>query len=616
MPRGKQKIHSLELSPTMAHFVIASAPHASRVYEDTPKSGVPWRDMINGNTQSDHWQANGTLHLANVATGERLEVECTNKELPDVTPAVVYSIPLSTGDDGVLRVAARPLPCHSLGHRPAEGARPLPDWFVFDDACTQAQDALVHTHAPEVELQVPHLPRRLFLARYMPMSNTASVVSRPEVYTRVSEMLVITPWILFVEGYVDHQGLEQALEDFDLTATLKRLLNAAEVPDAMWWGELFRGYVAIDSRLAVAGTPQMSTSDAPTQRLLHTLSALGVMSQLPNNDCYVSRLQLKAVSISQQFLGTYARVGRICSNPPNPSSTVLDALNTTDLLVVDLMARYHQGVPRQLASIVDNSLFVMRRADVCDQADLRRRFDVRAETAIIKHPVVVLIDVHTWSTTDVVRGLLPLLGARHDAKGGRYTLTGSGVPFKLLLIYNSVEQPTVWMRNMLKCGALPASVFYPRTDAIVASSPCPIYQSIVNAVLALELELPKVFLRTCRRLMRETPPNPAAPMHRLHVKSPLGVCRPLPPTDEGLSPEEVAIVTPMRAGLHLTYGSDIYVALRACETPPDYIFIYADPLTGNLPSPGVVAIAMCECASVILVADARFATLSDLFGHE
>lgn len=602
----------------MTHFVIASAPGVTRIYEDTPKSGVPWRDMINANTQSDHWQPDGTLDLVKVETSERIQVECTNKELPDITSAVVYQIAISSGDeeDNVKRVTARPVPCYSLGHRPAEGAAPSPNAFVFDAACTQAQDTLLGTHAPEEALQVPNLPQRLFMARYMPTSNTASVVARPEVYARVNEMLCTTPWILFVEGYVDHQGLEQALVDFGLTDTLKRLLNAGGVPNALWWGELFRGYVAIDSRLALAGTPRMSTSDDSTRRLLETLAALGVMSKMPNNDCYVSRLQIKAVEISQNFLKLYARAGRICGNPPSASAGILTALTTTDLLVVDLMARYQAGVSRQLGHIIDNCLFVMRREDVRDQAELRRRFDVRMETGRIQHPLVVLIDVHTWSTTDVVRGILPLLAARHDSKDGRYVLTGSGVPFKLLLTYNSIEQPTVWMRNMAKGGSLPPNVFYPRTDAVVASSACPVYQSIVNAELALDFDIPKAFLTACRRLIRENPPNPAAPVHHLHANSPLSISRPLPPTNEGLTPAEVDMVNAMRAGLHVLHGTDIHVALRSQETPPKFVFLYTDPVTGNLPSPGIIAVAMCECPSVILVADARFATLGDLFGTD
>ena len=597
----------------MPRVIVCAAPGAVFVREKTPATGVPWRDMINCGTECDYWRAPEPLTMHDVDCGNRYRVHCATHEWPMLNTAVVYQVTLSS--DGHSMVS-RPVPVYSTGHALQALAPPTPSLFVFDDQCDAAQMQLFGAHTPRVDLSVPKLDERLFLARYMPMSSTSLVAARAEVTKRVVELLATAPWILFLEGYIDHDGLVQALDDFLLLPSLLSALHTGRMPEPLWWARLFQAYVAIDKRLALGGvlTATVDSEDADTRAALSALTALGVMTQTPVGE-FTSRLQTKANDFIKNLLEVYVRVGRLPAQQQPSGSSITDALKESDLLVVDLLARFTPAVCAELSSIMTHALLVLTRGDALDQAQLRVRYEEATQLGRSRHPVVVLVDAHTWSSTDVVRTLIPLMSARQLIEGNKYALTGSGVPFKLLMITNGLEMCTPWMRTALRQGFLPPRVFFPRIHSVVAHSSCVVYTELREAVMRLELDLDAVFVRTCRRLLENNPPTPGAPIHLLHPASPIFLCRALPPNDQGLSDEEARSVQEMREGIHLRYGDALHVALRTRATPPTCIFLYPNPETGALPLPGVVCTALCESKRVHLVAEpqSRFPTLESLF---
>lgn len=596
----------------MPRVIVRAAPGAAFVREKTPTMGVPWRDMINCGSECDYWHAPEPLTVRDVDSGDEYQVHCTTHEWPMLNTAVVYQVVLSSDKHTLV---SRPVPVYSTGHALGTLARPTPARFVFDDQCNAAQVELFGFHAPQVDLSVPKLDERLFLARYMPMSSTSLVVARPEVTNRVVELLATAPWILFLEGYIDHSGLVQALDDFSLLSSLLSALHTGHMPEPLWWARLFQAYVAIDKRLALSGvsTATVDSEDADTRAALRALTALGVMTETPAGE-FTSRLQTKATDFIKNLLAVYVRVGRLPAQQP-AGATITDSLKESDLLVVDLLARYTPSVCTELSSIMTHALLVLTRNDAADQARLRARYEEATQMGRSRHPVVVLVDAHTWSSTDVVRTLIPLMSARQLVEGNKYALTGSGVPFKLLMITNGLEICTPWMKMALRDGVLPPRVFFPRVHSVVAHSSCVVYTELREAVMRLELDLGTVFVRACRRLLVNNPPAPGALIHLLHPASPIFLCRALPATDEGLGEQEAQNMQEMRDGIHLQYGDSLHVALRARATPPTCIFLYPHPETGALPLPGVVCTALCEGKRIHLVAEpvSRFPTLESLF---
>lgn len=596
----------------MPRVVISGAEQVTHVRQPLPVCGMPWRNIICAPSDCDFWQVAGTLTLKDVDTERVYKVQCLSYELPTITSAVVFQVQLTEDESSV---TSRPSPLCSLGH--LSSSRPSVDSFVFDDICAQAEQNLLGVQTPAFDLNTPNLARRLFLARYMPMSSTCAIVGLPGSFERVSLMVKQKPWVMFLEGYIDCQGLQQALVDYDLEAALLQRLGIPRMPNLLWWAHVFQAYMRIDKVMAFGGSPRISCLDEATKSACRVLTTLGVLVPT-GEDEYVSRLQNEAHNIIKMILGKWAENGRKAAHPPSNGDSIFEALRTRDLLVVDLLGRYHASVSHELTSIMSNALLVLSRHNNSDQGEVRRQFEAALHSGRMRHPVVVIVDAHTWSSTDLTRCLLPIAATPQVAENGRYPFTGSGVPFQLLFVYNSIETGTAWMRAAVKGGALPITAFYPRAHETVASSTCPVYSELREAVLGSGEDLDQVFRRTCRELLssNEDALDPDAKVCSLHEACPLKVCRALPATDEGLPPEVAAHMATLRSAVHVKHTSDIQTILRTHSGNATNIFLYPDPVSGAMPSQSVVCTAMCEAECVYLVAEPaeRFPRLIDLFG--
>ena len=600
----------------MPRVIISCPDNVVRVHQRAERRTIPWHDVVNGGNETDFWQASGQLNMYDVDTGHKFSAHCVAYELPTVTSAVVLQVEL--GDDGHSLVK-RPVPLYSMGHAAAARSPPSPASFVFDERCAQAEYEALGRSTLLGELGAPNTQERFFLARYMPMSETVFVLNHAGLFDRATELLKRTPWVLFLEGYIDHQGLEQALVDFQLTDALLLVLSTNAVPEAMYWGHLLRLYVEIDTRLAVSGTPTIHPQDDFTTSTLAILEKLGVMVRDAQSGAYISKLQQSATSIIRQIVATYMQKGRVPAEGLGGSS-IREAFARSDILFFDLMARYRLGIVRELDAIVSNALMVLRRDDAADQSAVRARYAQALQVGNTRYPVIVIQDAHTWSTSDLVRVFLPLFASRQLAANGRFTLTRSGVPFQLLFVYNSAENATVWMRAMFAAKILSTNVFFPRLREMTAISSCPIYSAMCDTIHAMDTNIQDAFLATCRRLVADNPgaSNPDALVCPMHANSNVTLCRALPCDVGAMDADDRAQVEKLRSGLHLEAGHDIHVALRTHPGELHSIFLYPDAKTGAMPHAATVCTAICEAPSVFLVAEPRelFPTFADLFAQK
>lgn len=281
--------------------------------------------------------------------------------------------------------------------------------------------------------------RLLFLARYTDASQTCTLLLH---YNRTCELLRTQPWLLFLEGFIDAQGLDQALDD---TPALRDHLGATighthpSVTD--WWVQLSQRYRELCTHLTRAGAYAARLEPVAGDVFANVLCALGVAGRTQRDDYLAPLLHARAPLQLQQLLRHLTSAGR--HETVHRDSLALSMLENDVLLVntgVTFDGRVYSPELEQL------SARAWLRLHPSDDVNARRtRLSTEPDL-----PLMIVPNLHEWSAYELFSTLSSLLlNDTHRRTERGYERTGSAVPFKLLLCHSRHECQTPLIERLL-----------------------------------------------------------------------------------------------------------------------------------------------------------------------
>lgn len=441
----------------LTHAIItdAGAPSMVTVSAVSLSRGTlpSWRDIVSPAVVEHRWQPTApTFEIRSAGVVYRVRTDTLVDELPTISPTVALSCTLRGDATTGWTLVGRPVPEYAV-------------------TAASSSSAPLATLGPERFAPLSDA-RRLFLARYMPYSMTACMVCNDVQYDGVSRHLADRPWALYLEGYIDTQGLDRALTDWPAMETqLCAYLSTSTRPPADWWHRLYTAYAIMCRELALGAAAEAFPTDEPTRVCLDALTRLGIAKASSTTPgVYILRMHAIAVKVLDRLFRIFRHHGRMAGAMPASPATLSKYMYANDLLMLDMRSRYAAHRWADLSAITARAWLIVRHDAMGTPAELRRRFlDATAATPP-RLPLVVMVDAHLWSVFECARLLVTLTSMPHERVGQRFLRTGSGVPFKLLITYNSLEHSTGWVELL----STPAGTRLTTPPDMVAYSACPV----------------------------------------------------------------------------------------------------------------------------------------------
>jgi hypothetical protein len=255
----------------------------------------------------------------------------------------------------------------------------------------------------------------LFLARYMPYSRAFLLAMLGETYpTAVEAVLHNAPGLLFVFGYIDTQGVQQALRDFDPTSPY---VSAAP----SWWQRLFVTAASVQTACTASGCNQL----APTPSTESTLAALEALRIVTRNNGHLTMWTTHISAMLAMVYDLYATDGRV----GGPETMFAPALHAYDML-------FWRTDPAARALRTTAAGWFEPPATMHDIGSMVHAAVARLAAAL---PVVVFNDIEQWSPINLAYALSTLLLSVPQTRNAdeRFITTGSGVPIKIVFLYRT-----------------------------------------------------------------------------------------------------------------------------------------------------------------------------------
>lgn len=332
-------------------------------------------------------QPTTTVRVRDIATGAEFEIPpALIDDMPPADADIVYRIRMSETN----QLVGRLMPVRTLDT--AETADPAA-FGTRRDAAT------------------------LFLGRYMPYSRAALISMRDEALPSiVLQILTLVPGMLFIFGYIDAQGAQQAFADFFPTTPY------SQAP-AAWWRHLLVSSRAMQQACAITNTHRVQ-ANATIDTLMATLVEKSFA--LAHRDATSATLWLSDTADLRnsiyEYYATYGRVGGACR-------TFSDALHSYDMMFWRSSAAVLQ-MRDQMAGWLEPP---------ANLHALGPEVHVAAGRLASALPVVVFADVERWRPYDLSYALATLLLAAPHTRdaAGMYAVTGSAVPVKVVFLFHA-----------------------------------------------------------------------------------------------------------------------------------------------------------------------------------